>query len=296
MRRASMAARLHFRRIMRCLAGRRPLARLVGRRLGAVAVGLAGLLGVGTASAPAAPIAVRYVEGVTHGFLVLRAASGEVLAEGDLLQTARPEGVDSRLLLRFRDGSLYDETAVFTQLKVFTLQSYRLIQRGPTFPEEMDVTLTRERGAYQVRSRKPGAEGLTVSGEVELPPDTYNGMMTTLLKNLGKGAVEAVHVLVFTPKPLLVQLELAPVGEDPIVIAGERRLQATHYVMTPKLGVVRGAAAKLLGKTPPPYHCWVVTTGAPAFVAIDAPLYTGGPIWRVETVSPRGPARPAAAR
>ena len=259
-------------------------------------MGVIALLGVGTASAPADPVTVRYIEGVTHGLLALRGPSGEVLADGDLLQIVRPEGVDSRLVFRFRDGSLYDETAVFTQQKVFTLQRYRLIQRGPTFPEEMEVTLTRERGAYQVRSGKHGAEAETISGEVELPPDTYNGMMTTLLKNLAKGAVETVHVLVFTPKPMLVQLELAPVGEDPIVIAGERRLQATHYVMTPKLGVVRGAAAKLLGKTPPPYHCWVVTTGAPAFVALDGPLYTGGPIWRVETVSPRGPARPAAAR
>jgi|RhiMetdeSRZDD1v2_1073273.scaffolds.fasta_scaffold113547_2 hypothetical protein len=280
---------------MRWLTARRPLARLVGRRLGAAAVGLAALLGVGAASAPGEPIAVRYVEGVTRGLLALRAPSGEVLADGDLLQIARPEGVDSRLLLRFRDGSLYDETAVFTQQKVFTLQSYHLVQRGPTFPEEIEVTLTRERGAYQVRSRKHGAEPETVSGEVELPPDTYNGMMTTLLKNLAKGAVGTVHMLVFTPKPMLVQLEVVPVGEDTI-IAGERRLQATHYVMTPKLGVVRGAAAALLGKTPPPYHCWVVTTGAPAFVALDGPLYTGGPIWRVETVSPRGPARPAAAR
>jgi hypothetical protein len=252
MRRASMAARLHFHRIMRCLAGRRPLARLVGRRLGAVAVGLAALLGVGTASAPAAPIVVRYAEGVTHGFLALRASSGEVLADGDLLQIVRPEGVDSRLVFRFRDGSLHDETAVFTQQKVFTLQSYRLIQRGPTFPEEMEVTLTRERGAYQVRSRKPGAEALTVSGEVELPPDTYNGMMTTLLKNVAKGAVETVHVLVFTPKPLLVQLELAPVGEDPIVIAGERRLQATHYVMTPKLGWCAGRPPSCSARLRPP--------------------------------------------
>jgi len=282
-------------RIMRRLAGRRPLARLVGRRLGAAAVGLAALLGVGAASAPADPIAVRYLEGVTHGFLALRAASGEVLADGDLLQIVRPEGVDSRLLLRFRDGSLYDETAVFTQQKVFTLQSYRLVQRGPAFPAEIEVSLTRERGTYQVRSGKHGAEPETISGEVALPPDTYNGMMTTLLKNLAKDAVETVHVLVFTPKPMLVQLELAPVGEDTI-IAGERRLPATHYVMTPKLGVVRGAAAALLGKTPAPYHCWVVTTGAPAFVALDGPLYTGGPIWRVETVSPRGPARPAGAR
>lgn len=49
-------------------------------------------------------------------------------------------------------------------------------------------------------------------------------------------------------------------------------------------------------KTPADDHCWIVTTGAPAFVAIDGPIYTGGPIWRIETVSPRGPARPTAGR
>lgn len=257
---------------------------------------LAGLLlAGGTAKATAAPIAVRYLEGVTHGFLVLRGAGGEPLADGDLLQVVRPDGVDSRLVLRFRDGSLYDETVVFTQQKVFTLQSYRLVQRGRTFPEELEVTVERERGRYQVRSRREGGEAETVSGEVELPPDTYNGMMIMLLRNLGKGAAETVHVLAFTPRPTLVQLEMAPVGEEPVP-AGERRLQATHYVMTPKLGLLRGAAAALLGKTPADYHCWVVTGGAPAFVAIDGPLYAGGPIWRIETVSPRGPARPATAR
>jgi hypothetical protein len=261
----------------------------------AIATGAATLLGAGTAPATAAPIAVRHLEGVTHGFLVLRGPGGEALAEGDLLQVVRPEGVDSRLVFHFRDGSLYDETVVFTQQKVFTLRRYRLVQRGPAFPEEFEIAVEREGGRYQVRSRREGGEPDTVSGEVELPPDVYNGMMIMLLRNLGKGAAETVHVIAFTPRPTLVQLELAPVGEEP-VLAGDRRLQATHYVMTPKLGLLRGAAAALLGKTPADYHCWVVTAGVPAFVAIDGPLYTGGPIWRIETVSPRGPARPATAR
>src|SRR5260370_34010221 len=65
--------------------------------------------------------------------------------------------------------------------------------------------------------------------------------------------------------------------------------------MTPKLGVVRGTAAAGLGKTPAPYHCWIVTAGAPAFVAIDGPLYTGGPIWRIEAAGPRGAGRPTPA-
>ena len=261
----------------------------------AIALGAGALLTAGALPAPAAPVTVRYLEGVTHGFLVLRGPGGETLAEGDLLQVVRPEGVDSRLIFRFRDGSLYDETVVFTQQRVFTLQSYHLVQRGPTFPEELEVTLDRKGGRYQARSRRGGGEPETAAGEVELPPDLYNGMMIILLRNLGKGAAETVHVLVFTPKPTLVQLEMVPVGEE-TTLAGERRVPVTHYVMTPKLGVLRGTAAAVLGKTPAPYHCWIVTAGAPAFVAIDGPLYTGGPIWRIETVSPRGPARPAPTR
>ncbi len=242
-------------------------------------------------------VTVRYIEGVTHGFLVLRSPAGEVLAEGDLLQVVRAEGVDSRLVFRFRDGSLYDETVLFSQHRVFTMLSYRLQQRGPSFPEELEISLERERdqGRYRVKSRRHGGKAETTTGEIELPPDVYNGMMIMLLRNLARGAAERVHVLAFTPKPTLVQLELTPRGEGPVAV-GERRVPATHYVLEPKLGLLRGAAAALLGRTPAAYHCWIVTAGLPAFVAIDGPLYTGGPTWRIETVSPRGPGRPAAAR
>ena len=278
------------------MAGRRH-----GLRQGAAAALLAIALGPIGPLAPvrseAGAVTVRHPEGVTHGFLVLRGPAGEVLAEGDLLQTVRAEGVDSRLLFRFRDGSRYDETVVFSQQRVFTMVSYRLQQRGPSFPEELDVAVERDRdqGRYRVTSRRDGGEAESATGEIELPPDAYNGMMIMLLRNLPRGAGETVHVLAFTPKPTLVRLELAPAGEESVAV-GERRVPATHYVLKPRLGLLRGAAAALLGKTPADYHCWIVTGGLPAFVAIDGPLYTGGPIWRIETVSPRGPERPAAAR
>jgi hypothetical protein len=267
--------------------------------LGWLLVGVGIVLTVVGASpdAEAGPVAVRYAEGVTHGFLTLRSTAGDLLAEGDLLQVVRPEGVDSRLVFRFKDGSLYDETVVFTQSKVFTMVSYRLVQRGPSFPEEVEIAVDRERekGRYKVKSRRAGREAETVTGELDLPPDVYNGMFIMMLKNLPKGAAETVHVLAFTPKPTLIQVELMPLGAE-TVSAGERRVPVTHYVLKPKLGLVRGAAAALFGKTPPDYHCWIVTADLPAFVAIDGPLYTGGPIWRFETTSPRGPERPAARR
>jgi hypothetical protein len=199
-------------------------------------------------------------------------------------------------VFRFKDGSLYDETVTFGQNKVFTMLSYRLVQRGPTFPEEMEISVNREgdRGRYKVKSRRAGGEVETATGEMELPPDVYNGMFILLLKNLPKGAGETVHVLAFLPKPTLIQVGLAPAGDT--AATGERRVPITHFVLKPKLGLLRGAAAALFGKTPPDYHCWIATADVPAFVAIDGPLYTGGPVWRFETVSPRGPARPAAGR
>jgi hypothetical protein len=88
----------------------------------------------------AAPVEVRFTEGVTRGFLVLRSTTGQLVAHGELLQTAHPDRVDSRMTFRFKDGSLYDERVVFTQKHVFTLVSYRLVTKGPSFPEPMDVT------------------------------------------------------------------------------------------------------------------------------------------------------------
>jgi hypothetical protein len=252
----------------------------------------------------AAPIPVRYAEGVTHGFLQVRSPTGDVIAEGDLLQVARPPGhpqgqeaVESRLVFRFRDGSLHEETAVFTQQQVFTLLSYRLRQQGPSFPAEMDVSLSRERekGRYQVRSRSQGEEAKSIDGVVDMPADVYSGMLTMIVKNIARGATATVQVLAFTPKPILVQVEMAPVGEESIT-AGERRVSATHFVLTPKLGLLRGTVARIIGKSPAAYHCWIVHGDVPAFVNIDGPLYTGGPIWRVETVSPRPPARGSAGR
>jgi hypothetical protein len=80
------------------------------------------------------PIAVRYTEGLIHGFLVLRTPAGETLADGDLIQIAYGERVTTRLIFHFKDGSVRDETAVYSQHRNFRLLSAHLIQKGPAFP------------------------------------------------------------------------------------------------------------------------------------------------------------------
>ena len=265
-------------------------------RVGAALLGLVVLLGA--SSAPRAePVAVRFVEGVTRGFLTVHALDGKSLGQGDISQVAHGGRVESRMVLRFQDGSLHDEQVAFTQDKSFALVSYKLVQKGPSFPEAMEVSLTKATGEYVVRSRKGDKEPQTYRGTLELPPDTYNGLLLTLVRNLPDGQSASVHVVAFTPRPRVIELDIVREGEDASKVAGETR-PARRYRMSPKLGLLLGTAAKLLGKTPPDQFCWVLDDPVPAFVACEAPLATGGPIWRIGVVSPlrRVPSEAASAR
>src|SRR5437016_3383060 len=133
------------------------------------------MLLVAATSSQAEPISVRYTEGVARGFPVLRAQSGEVLAHGDFVQVAYPDRVESRLVFRFRDGSLYDETVTFDQRAAFTLLAYRIIQRGPSFPESLEATIDRATGRYRVRYRGDGARPEEpMIRQFGLPVELYN--------------------------------------------------------------------------------------------------------------------------
>src|SRR5207245_3326919 len=82
-----------------------------------------------SASAFAEPIAVKFTEGVSHAFPVLRSVGGEKLAQGELIQIPRGELVENRLTFRFRDGSVYDERVVFSQRDACSLRWYPITQR-----------------------------------------------------------------------------------------------------------------------------------------------------------------------
>src|SRR5262245_66520813 len=133
-------------------------------------VAIACLLLLGPSLAGGAPVEVRLLEGITRGFLVLRSITGEVVAHGDLIQTAHPDRVDSQMVFRFKDGSLYDERVTFSQQHVFTLLSYRLVEKGPSFPEPMDISFERAHGRYRVTSTEKGGEK-TSTGTLDLPAD-----------------------------------------------------------------------------------------------------------------------------
>jgi hypothetical protein len=235
------------------------------------------------------PISVRHTEGIVHGFLALRTMDGALLADGDLIQTARGERVTARLVFRFKDGSLHEETAVFSQRGLFRLVSDHLVQKGPTFPQSIDMTIDAVKGDVVVRYSDDHGQQKTESEHLDLPSDLSNGLILALLKNVRADA--APHSLSFvaaTPKPRLVKLAVAVGGRERFS-TGSMARTAMHYILKVDLGGVSGVLAPLLGKQPPDSHVWILGGEAPAFVKSEQPLYIGGPVWRIELISPAWP-------
>ena len=236
-------------------------------------------------------IPVRYQEGSVHGYLALRTMEGKIVAAGDLTQTVRGGRVVSRLVYHFRDGSIDDDTAIFTQDGHFRLLSDHRIQRGPTFPEQLDVRIDAVSGQVTVRSREKGEKGKekVETSHMDLPPDLSNGILFDALKNLSSKTPEVkMSYVATTPKPRLVHLSVKPEGEDTFMSAG-RPNKAVRFVIHVEIGGMTGVIAPLIGKEPPDIHVWVSIGEVPAFVKSEEPLYMGGPMLRTELVSPVWP-------
>jgi hypothetical protein len=240
-------------------------------------------------SVEAAPIAVRFPEGIGHGFLLVRSLAGEIIGQGEMTQVVKEgDQVESHLVFTFKDGSLHDEKVIFSQERVFTMLRYHLAQRGPLFPDQFEVSIDRSTAEYKVRSKteEDGKEEV-LTGVFDLPKDAYNGMFVTLLLNLPKGASETVNFLAFTPAPEVIKLELNLLGEHTVRI-GDLSRKAVQYAFKPDIGMIRKLLGKAIGKLPAQFHydCWVLDDAVPSFVQFEGPLQLMGPIVRIELVSP----------
>jgi hypothetical protein len=114
-------------------------------------------------------------------------------------------------------------------------------------------------------------------------------MLLTVLKNIRPDTPETeVAFLATTPKPRLVKFVITPKGEEPF-LTGDTQHKAMHFVVKVDIGRISGAFAELLGKQPADIHVWILEGEAPAFVKSEGPLAFGGPIWRLDLVSPVWP-------
>ena len=230
-------------------------------------------------------IAVRHAEGSLHGFLELRDANGALLAPGELVQQTTGGLLESRMTFHFADSSFFEEKVAFAQRGVFTMVTYHLVQRGPAFAQDIDALLERGARTWRVTTRSRDGKEERREGSMDLPADTYNGMVIVVARNLARGDTQTVHVVAFTPSPRVVDLELAPEGREGVRM-GQHEASTVRYVFKPRLHGLVGLVAGIAGKIPPDSHMWVAGDTVPAFVRFQGPLYSG-PVWRIDLVGPR---------
>jgi len=242
----------------------------------------------------ASNVAVRFKEGVTHGFLTLTSPDGKTIAAGDLIQVAHGNQVTSRLVYHFYDGSLQDETTILSQRRNFSLVTYHLIQKGPIFPHPTEVWVDTAKGHVTVKYTDDKGNEKTEDEHMKLPADLANGLVLTVLKNLRpEDALPQLSMVVATPKPRIVRLSISFQGKEPFSFGGSRH-EALHYLIKVEIGGVAGLLAPLLGKQPPDAHVWILGGEAPTFVKSESLSFLSGPVWRTDLVAPVWPKSDAA--
>jgi hypothetical protein len=230
---------------------------------------------------------VRFTEGTAQGFLAIRSTDGSIIASGDLTQTVNGYRVTSRVTFHFKDGSIDDETAVFTERKVFRLITDHHIQKGPSYPKPADVLINAIKGTVTVRYEDKGVEKSETS-HMNIPPDLANGAIFDIIKNLPRDHESKLSWIAATPKPRLVKLVITAPDEESFKIAGASH-KATHFNVHIEIGGLAGLVAPLIGKQPDDISVWITQGDAPTFVKAQGPLYLGGPNWRIELESPVWP-------
>lgn len=227
------------------------------------------------------PIAVRQTQGATRGFLVVRSEDGHVIAHGELNQIGDGDRVVTRLLYRFNDGSIDDDTATYTQRRTFHLLREHHIQKGPYFPKPSDYLLDVPSGNVTSRSTdKDGKEKVEVE-HMDFPADLYNGMVGTILLNVAPTATFKIGMVAPNGKGRLIKLAIEPAGQGTVSIVGLNH-KANIFRVKIELGGVTGAVAPIIGKKPADTLVWILPGPAPGLIRQVGQMYNEGPIVSIE--------------
>lgn len=237
-------------------------------------------------------VPVHQKQGTSHAFLVLRAESGAVLGYGELLQLVHGDRVNSRLTYHFRDGSIDDDTTVFSQRSAFHLILDRHVQHGPFFSKDTDFLIEKS-GNVTIRTVERDGKEKVETSHIDLPPDVSNGFTGTMLLNASpKSGAFKLGLVAPIGKGRPIRLSIDVAGEEPFSpVLGVRR-KATVFRVHPELGGVAGVVAPVIGKQPKDVFVWVLEGEVPGLVREIGPLEQGGPVVSVE---PAGASYPPAA-
>jgi hypothetical protein len=193
------------------------------------------------------------------------------------------------MVFTFKDGSIDDETTVYSQRHDFQLITYHHVQKGPFFPHPIDLMIDARTGQVTVTSTGKDGKEEVKTDHIKLPPDLANGMVSSIIENIIPSDGETkIPLLVTTPSPRLVTLSIASRGEESFTLAGASR-KAIHYEIKIVLGGVAGVVAPLIGKQPPNIQLWTIGGQAPCFLKETGPLFQDGPVTTIQLASPTWP-------
>ena len=228
----------------------------------------------------AAPVPVRFKEGTLHGFLVVRSEDGKTLATGESMETVSGDRVTCETVLHFNDGSIHEETTVYSQRRELRLLTYHLRQQGSSFPKPVDAYLNVAAATLTMRTEDHG-QAKNETHRLRLPEDVANGMIFNLLKNISPSGETIVSLVTMSPKPRVVKLKIHSAGEQAFSASGHS-FKTINYLIHIDLGALTGAIASAIGKQPPDMHVWVMGGKAPTFVKFSGEFFEGGPIWSTQ--------------
>lgn len=239
--------------------------------------------------ATAEPVPATYKQGSLHGFLLLKSGKGKVIAVGDQTNVVHGDQIHSELIFHFHDGSIDDEVADYRQGEVFELIRDHHVQKGPSFPKPLDMTIDVAAGEVTWQETKDGKSD-TKTQHMDLPNDLMNGMLSLAVEDFPAKTDELkVSYLAFDSSPRVVGFTVTPQGEDKVRVGGATR-KVNRYNIHIEIGGLAGVIAPIIGKKPADMQLWSMGGDAPLFVGLRGPLYAQGPVWTMELASPALPA------
>jgi hypothetical protein len=224
------------------------------------------------------PIPVRYVQRPMHRFMVARSESGVVLARGEFTQVVQGDEVTMRLIYRFLDGSVDDETTTYRQQGTFRLVRNHHLQKGPFFAKATDFAVDASTGTATTRTTDSHGNVQVQVQHLGLPNDLANGFVGTVLLNVAQTTAPLrVGMLVPIGGGRSIRLLISRDSDQPFHADG-RALRATVFRVHPELGGIIGVIARLIGLQPKDVMVWVMQGDDPAVVRIVGQLGGYGPV------------------
>ena len=210
--------------------------------------------------------------------MVARSDAGKIIASGEFSQVVQGDEVTMRLIYKFADGSIDDETTTYRQQGAFRLVRNHHVQKGPFFVKSVDFAVEAATGIATSRTVDKNGKVQVESEHIDLPDDLANGFVGTLLLNVPHNTMPfRVGILAPVGGGRLIRILISPEGEQLFQAAGQT-LKATVFRIHPELGGIVGMIAPLIGLQPKDVMVWVLEGEEPAVERIVGQLGGYGPV------------------